>query len=187
MHPWWRCADEFKAWAPRRSALCPKTSCRCRWPWRTSPSHSRRSLSPSLPLTWKNTKLGWPSLGQYRETVPFSNPEGPEPWKQDSQLWKWWKPWRGVCVTALSELKYVNRAAHQGSRLYRGSHQKTGAFERAWWKLSVASLLPFHVLSPRCCFDMTVRAETINHPAADWLKKREEERGDFLLHRELLM
>lgn len=90
--PWWQCVVVSEAWAPRRSVLSPKMSCRCPWPWRTSPSHSGRSPSPSLLLTWKNTKPGWPSLGQCKECF---RPRGTKALKRGEL---------GVCITVLSEL-----------------------------------------------------------------------------------
>lgn len=92
--PWWPCVGGSKAWAPRRYELCPRTSCRCLWPWRTSPWRSRRSQSPSPPPTWKSTRPGWPSSGQCRERG-WLDPKGAEPWKEEWQLWKCRKPWRG--------------------------------------------------------------------------------------------
>ena len=78
MHPWWQCVVASKAWALRRSELCPKKSCRCLWLWKTSPSRSRRSPSPSLLPTWKNMMPGWLSLGQWRQRYQW-DPEGPAP------------------------------------------------------------------------------------------------------------
>lgn len=73
MHPWWRCVGGSRAWAQRRSELCPKMSCRCPWPWRTSLWLWRRSPSLSLLRIWRNTKPGWLSLGQYKEWLPVDS------------------------------------------------------------------------------------------------------------------
>lgn len=119
MRPWWQCVVESKAWPPRRSELCPRKSCRCLWPWRTSPSPSRRSPSLSLLPTWKNTKPGWPSLGQYRERCRL-DPEGPEAWKEDSQLWEWWKPWRGGTRECMSQSLVCEAGSTSGIKIIQG-------------------------------------------------------------------